>query len=233
MRSSLVPIFLLLSITAAGRVESAITNNLTINLSVSYLPQTVVLCRDPTAYLAFGFDEQFEVDIDVDNNAATGLSGTDAILFLATASQGAVCGPTTPLDTASNLTASLVVWDSSTSAFKTAEIIPTFSLDFTTNSISIAVPAEGPLSGLSAASQLAAASEASYHSGTNAYEAFDETPTLAPGQSATLPSEDVQFCSLPCSTSSSYYNFIDLRSVRAVLAPQDPIFTSGFEPTSG
>ncbi|HEX3895025.1 MAG TPA: hypothetical protein VHW73_02330 [Rudaea sp.] len=217
-------------IAAVSGNAAAITNSLSVTFTVTALPTSIVLCRDPQAYAGVGFDEQFQVPIDVDNNQNTGESGTDVLILLTTKSLGAPpCASSSPLDTANNLVAGLLIWNAAEMAFDDSGITPMVAFDFPHNAITISTPAVGVLAGLTMQSPIGVDAGASYQSGPNTSVAADATSDFTAGHSVTSPSRDVQFCTSPCSTASSYYNFIDLVEASATLGPPDEIFKSGFE----
>jgi hypothetical protein len=216
-----VVLFALLVATSAKASEGTISAT----ISVADLPTTITLCRDPTAYSLNGYDEVWEIFIDVDSNSATGLMGADVAFEVSTHSVGqGTCGPET-VPTEQNLDVALFTWDTGSSDFVDSGVTVALVLDFKRSRMILTVPSGGPLAGISANSAIAVEAGAPYTSGATDMIADDFVPNFKFGGAIIAQAFDVQNCQSPCQQSNSWVQSIDL--IGASIG--DLIFQSQFE----
>jgi hypothetical protein len=196
---------------AFAAMASATAQTISATLSVASLPSTITLCRDAAANSAFHIDEQWQVDIDVDGDAATGdQTGVDAALVITTIQQPTPCSPTV-VATADALQAVVAVWNPDTHQLQDSGATATLALDFAAHTMTISADLAGALAGVGASSLIHAIAVASYTADGNVPKlAADSTIVTPPYASIGDASGDVQQCTSPCSAAAPYYGLIDI-----------------------
>lgn len=210
--------------------SQAQSNSLSVTLDLANLPQTITLCRDPTAIQALGgIDEQWLAAIDVDNNPATpsgtyAIAGVDVLLVAETLPQQSSCSPTNG-NTSTSILAGVFVWDSTQQNYIQSSASVDLNFDFAAHTMTMTAPMTGALANLKGAAPIYVATSGSYtmtpSSPTNAY---DNGSPFSPSTSMTDPAGDVSGCSSPCGTGASWYGLIDLVGASATTTQQLPAF---------
>ena len=219
--------FFLLALAACMLVPAAAqANSLSVSFALANLPQTITLCRVPTAIGVFGFDERWQVAIDVDDNAATGdpNTGIEVLLAASTLPQSTPCAPTSAT-TQQSIVASMYAWDQAQQTFVQNSQVVNLSLDFTAKTLSMSTSVSGPLDAFSALSRMYFFAQASYlPSNGNPNLTYDVAESIHVGASVVDPPNDVQVCESPCSSGASWYPLIDLVGVSATTTDALPAF---------
>lgn len=226
MQRALNLFLVILAMLACDAATSrARANTLSVTLDLAGLPASITVCRDPTAIQVFGFDEAWQIAIDVDNNANTGYYGFDVVLEVQTSLQTYPCSPTS-VSTSSALSAEVGVWDSSQNQFVASNLQATVAPDLGSNSITVNADLSGPLANLTPQSRISIGSIGAYTpTGQSPTDASDSTSSLITvGTATTDPANDVQNCSTPCGTSASWYPLIDLLGADATTSLPLPAF---------
>lgn len=225
MQRALNLILVVLAILACdAAISPARANTLSVTLNLAGLPANITVCRDPGAIQAFGFDEAWEIGIDVDNNASTGDSGIDVLLQVQTPQQSYPCSPTS-VATTSALSAVVATWNSAQNQFVPSNLPATVVANLASNSMTVSADLSGPLANLAPQSQIYVAALGSYTpTGTSATTAYDNMASIAAGATATDPAGDVQSCGAPCTPSVSWYPMIDLLGASATTSLPLPAF---------
>lgn len=201
-------------------------NTLSVSFSLANLPQTITLCRVPTAIGAFGFDERWQVAIDVDDNMATGDpdTGLEIILSASTLPQSTPCVPTSA-NAQQSIVSSMYVWDQAQQTFVQNSQVVNLSLDFTAKTLGMSTAVSGPLDAFTALSRMYFVTQGSYlPSNGNPNLASDVAEPVHAGDSNADPSNDVQVCEAPCSSGAPWYPLIDLVGVSASTSESLPAF---------
>jgi len=197
------------------------TNSLSAKFELAGLPSTITLCRDPAAIQAFGVDEQWQLGIDVDNNASTGAPpvGVDVIVAAVTMTPAAPCTSTTA-NTADSLAAGVFAWSDADQMFMPTDATATVSLDFVAHTITINTDLMGALSGLTPSSKLLVSTVGAYQPSMGAPTvALDGTSTaFHVDEPVTLPANDVQGCASTCSPGAPWYPLVDLVGMEVTTA---------------
>jgi len=209
-------------------------NTLNVTLSFVNLPTTITLCRDQAAARQYGFDEEWPVLIDVDNNVNTGdpgSSGADVVLLAETYPQSKICIPSPGAITQQNLISRVLFWDSSLQRFVDSGAPTSLGLDFATHSMTISADVAGPLASLSHQSRIFLATYAAYSpTGSPPTFAHDNSAVIVPNSAVNDAAADVLQCTAPCGQNASWIQMIDLIGLAAnTNAPTDDIFNNGFE----
>lgn len=209
-------------------------NTLNVTLSLVNLPTTITLCRDQAAARQYGFDEEWPVLIDVDNNLNTGntsSSGADVVLLVETSAQSKVCIPSPGAIIQQNLASRVLMWDSSLQQFVDSGAPAYVGLDFAAHSMTISAEVAGPLTNLSQQSRIFLATYATYSpTGLSPTFAHDNSAAIVPNSAVTDAASDVLQCAAPCTQNESWIQMIDLVGLAAnTSAPTDQIFRNGFE----
>ncbi|HSN00810.1 MAG TPA: hypothetical protein VLS52_07375 [Rudaea sp.] len=226
MQRALNLILVILAILACDAATSrARANTLSVTLNLAGLPASITVCRDPTAIQAFGFDEAWQIAIDVDNNANTGYYGFDVLLQVQTPQQTYPCSPTS-VSTSSALSAVMATWNSAQNQFVPSNLPATVVANVASNSMTVSADLSGPLANLTAQSRISIGTFGAYTpSGQSPTDASDSTSSpITIGTSATDPANDVQNCGAPCGTSASWYPLIDLVGASATTSLPLPAF---------
>ena len=209
-------------------------NTLNVTLSFVNLPTTITLCRDQAAARQYGFDEEWPVLIDVDNNVNTGdpgSSGADVVLLAETFPQSKSCIPSPGANTQQNLVSRVLFWDSSLQQFVDSGAPASLWLDFAAYSMTISADVSGPLTNLSQHSRIFLATYATYSpTASSPTFAHDNSAAIVPNSAAADAAADVLQCTAPCGQNASWIEMIDLVGLTAnTSAPMDDIFRNGFE----
>ena len=225
MQRALNLILVVLAILACDAATSrARANTLSVTLNLAGLPASITVCRDPIAIQAFGFDEAWQIGIDVDNNPSTGDSGIDVLLQVQTPQQSYPCSPAS-IGTTSALSAVVATWNSAQSQFVTSNLPATVVANLASNSMTVSADLSGPLANLAPQSPIYVGAAGSYTpTGMSATLAYDNMPYIAAGTTATDPTGDVQSCGAPCNPSVSWYPMIDLVGASATTSLPLPAF---------
>jgi hypothetical protein len=196
-------------------------------ISLTSLPSTITLCRDGASAIN-GFDEQWLVLIDVDDNPATGVGGADAALLISTNGVTPDCTPQT-VSTQDNIVAALFQANATGDAFDQTDIPVAMAFDFIHSTLTATTRITGPISGLWLGSVISVVSGGGYlaNAGNVPSYADDDMTSFLFQSSATDAQNDVQQCSAPCGPSATWYGLIDL--IGASTTRLDWIYRDGFE----
>lgn len=226
MQRALILILVFFALLACDAASSkAQANTLSVTLNLSGLPASITVCRDPIAIQSLGFDEAWQIAIDVDNNANTGYYGYDVLLLVQTPQQTYPCSPTS-ISTTSALSTEVAVWDSAQNQFVSSSLQATVTPNLASNSLTVNADVSGPLANLTPQSRMSIGSVAAYTpTGQSPTDASDNIASpVDVGTAATDPANDVQNCGAPCGTSASWYPMIDLLGASADTSLPLPAF---------
>ena len=226
---------LLLSAASAAPGSARAADALSVTFDLAGLPTSITLCRYPGIAQFSPTDEQWNVAVDVDNDASTGapqLGGADVILTTHTLVQESPCTPTIA-NTADSLVVDVLAWSADQNTFLPISAATTVATDFSAHWITVSADLDGPLSGLNAASRFLVTTASAYPPTmglpTIAHDDGVGTNWFALDAPVTLPAGDVQGCSAPCGPSADWYPLIDLIGSVASIGTGDAIFSDGFE----
>ena len=141
--------WLALAVFSLTSVERASADVIGFVITVSALPTTITQCRDPDAYLSTGVDQGWGIFIDTDASYQTGAGpGYDVLISIDIPPISTPCAPTV-VSTEQAYSAVLKRWNSNISSFENSYVQVTLAFDFVNNKITVVVPEDGPLLGMS------------------------------------------------------------------------------------
>jgi hypothetical protein len=228
-RSCTFALFTLVSATFAAPTSAA---TLSVDLGLALIPSSITLCRDAAVINEFPVDHQLRIGFDLDGNTSTGqpVSGNEAILIVQTLTQSLPCAPQA-VPAISAFETGVLRWNASSGEFETAGPatvivdVPNGRLRMSFDNSVLPAPGMGSIAGIDATSF------AGYSSSGVMY-ANDVVPRFTRGTSPSItvsdPANDVAGCVSLCSTASSWYPLVDMRSLQ-IGAATDLLFSSGFE----
>lgn len=201
-----------------------------VEFDLASLPTTVDLCRYPPAFTngAGNNDSQWDAAFNLSGaDPGDGSGGYETLVVAYTTPQAQNCSSNSaPLS--SSVSAVLAQWDSGQQNYLPIDDLPV-SVDVAHGKIIVqADRSASQFSGLSANSRIGMVANAIYVAAATTQTAVDPSPLFGFGGSFTDPLQDVQGCSAPCSTASTWYPQIDL--VGGSVRMGDKIFANGFDP---
>lgn len=228
-RSRTFALFTLLSAAFAAPTSAA---TLSVDLFLASIPSSITLCRDAAAIGTFPVDHQWQIGFDLDGNASTGQpdTGNEAVLVVQTLTQSPPCAPQA-VAAVSAFETGVLRWNASQGNFETAGPA-TVIVDAPNGRLRMSFDSSAlPPPGIGSIAAIAATSITGYSAGGVIF-AFDGVPRFTRGISPSIavsdPADDVGDCETPCSTASSWYPLVDMRTLQVVGAA-DLVFAAGFE----
>jgi hypothetical protein len=226
-RATLFTLLFPASLIACGYAHAQ-SGTLSVTLSLVDLPTTITLCRDQGAARQYGFDEEWPVLIDIDNNLNTGdpnSSGADVVLLAETVPQTTSCVAAPGVNTQQNLISGVLTWNAAQQAFVNSGAPTSLGLDVAAHTITISTDVAGPLANLSQASRIFLATYATYTpTGLSPTFAHDNSAAIVPNSTVADAAADVLQCAAPCGQNASWIQMIDLVGLSATTSAPLPAF---------